>query len=281
MHELVAALTAWITSTVETGGYVGVAGLTLLENIFPPIPSELILPFAGILVSQQKLEFVWVVVAATFGSLLGALVFYGLGYWLGEQRLRRVVQRHGRWLLLHESDIDQTTRWFNQHGGKAVLLGRLVPSVRSLISVPAGVARMPLGWFALYTTLGSGAFNAMLVAAGWLLGNQWERVRPFLHVLEWLSTGGGCGGTILVHLATHGPPYGGPQHLTTLQPSLGRSWPIRGSDERAAQARVRGAKLSESFFGVGWPLKRTVTCSSSPTRWLSTTTPVPKAGWVT
>jgi membrane protein DedA with SNARE-associated domain len=116
--------------------------------------------------------------------LLGALGFYGLGYRLGDERLRRLVQRYGCWLLLNESDVDQTKRWFDHHGGKAVLLGRLVPSVRSLISVPAGVAHMPLGQFVLYTTLGSGVFNAVLVAAGWLLSHQWDRITPFLQLEE-------------------------------------------------------------------------------------------------
>jgi membrane protein DedA with SNARE-associated domain len=187
MHELFAALASWVTATVQTGGYVGVAGLTLLENVFPPIPSELILPVAGFLVGQGRLTFGWVVAAATLGSLLGALGFYGLGYWLGERRLRALVRRHGHWLALDEADVEQAVEWFARHGGKAVLLGRLAPSVRSMISVPAGLARMPLGRFVLYTTLGSGTFNAALVAAGWLLGDQWERVKPFIHLLEWAA----------------------------------------------------------------------------------------------
>jgi membrane protein DedA with SNARE-associated domain len=187
MHDLFATLAAWIVTTVQSGGYVGVAVWTLLENVFPPIPSEAILPVAGFLVSSGELSFVGVVVAATLGSVLGALVFYGLGAWLGEARLRAFVRRYGRWLALDETDLDAARAWFDRHGGKAVLLGRLVPSLRSLISVPAGVARMPLGRFALYTTVGSSVWNVLLVGAGWAFGDRWEQVKPFMSVFEWVS----------------------------------------------------------------------------------------------
>jgi membrane protein DedA with SNARE-associated domain len=185
MHELFAALTSWLTGVVQSGNYAGLAGLLVLENLFPPIPSELILPVAGFLVGQGKFAFGWVVVAATLGSVAGALILYGLGYKLGEERLRAFARDHGRWLALSEAEVEHAKGWFDRHGGKAVLLGRLVPTVRSIISIPAGVSRMPLGAFILYTTLGSGIWNAALVAAGWLLGNQWERLQPYLQVLEW------------------------------------------------------------------------------------------------
>lgn len=187
MQDLFAAIGNWILATVQTGGYIGVAVLTLLENVFPPIPSELILPVAGFLVSTGELSFVWVVVAATVGSVVGALLFYGLGFWLGDKRLRAFIQRYGRWLALDESDLDEAEAWFERHGGKAVFVGRLVPSLRSLISIPAGVARMPLGRFVVYTTVGSGIWNAALVGAGVVLGDQWERVKPFLSVFGWGS----------------------------------------------------------------------------------------------
>jgi membrane protein DedA with SNARE-associated domain len=187
MHDLFATLAAWIVATVQSGGYVGVAVWTLLENVFPPIPSEAILPVAGFLVSTGELSFVWVVVAATVGSVLGALLFYGLGAWLGDARLRAFVRRYGRWLALDESDLDEAEAWFNRHGGKAVFLGRLLPSLRSLISIPAGVARMPLGRFVLYTTVGSGIWNVALVGAGVALGDQWDRVKPFLSWFGWGS----------------------------------------------------------------------------------------------
>jgi membrane protein DedA with SNARE-associated domain len=187
MHERFSALAAWVTSVVQTGGPVGVAGLTLLEPVFPPIPSELILPLAGFLVGQGRFAFAWVVAAATVGSLGGALVRYWLGYTMGEQRLRGFLEQYGRWLCLRESDVERSREWFDRHGGKAVLLGRLVPAVRSLISIPAGLDRMPLVPFALYTAVGSGLWNAALVAAGWLLGSQWERVEPYLQAFEYAA----------------------------------------------------------------------------------------------
>ncbi len=187
VHELFAALASWVTSVVQTGGYLGVGLLTLLENLFPPIPSELILPAAGYLVSQGTLNFGGVVAASTLGSLAGALIFYWLGYSLGEDRLRRFVRSYGRWLAMDEADVDQARDWFDRHGGKAVLIGRLVPAVRSVISIPAGVSRMLLGTFVVYTTLGSGVWNALLVGVGWLVGDQWERVEPLFNVLEWAT----------------------------------------------------------------------------------------------
>jgi membrane protein DedA with SNARE-associated domain len=185
--DLFAALAAWVTGVVQTGGYLGIALLTVLENLFPPIPSELILPVAGFLTAQGQLQFVWVVVAATAGSLVGALILYGLGYWLGERRLRRFVARYGCWLALDEDDVEQAQAWFRKHGGMAVLVGRLIPSVRSIISIPAGLAHMPLVPFVVYTTLGSAFWNAALVACGWLLGDQWERVEPYLDLLSWAA----------------------------------------------------------------------------------------------
>jgi membrane protein DedA with SNARE-associated domain len=185
MSELPAALAAWVTSVVEHGGYLGLAALTLLENLFPPIPSELVLPVAGYLVSQGRLSLVLAVAAGTAGSLTGALILYGLGYRWGERGVRRLIRRHGRWLGLGEADLDRSQEWFRKYGGYAVLLGRLVPSLRSLISIPAGMARMPLLPFVLYTTLGSTVWNAFLVGSGWLLGDQWDRLKPYLQVLGW------------------------------------------------------------------------------------------------
>ena len=190
MHDIFAAIATWVTATVYSGGYVGIAVLTFLENVFPPVPSELILPVAGFLVRDGQLVYVWVVVAATIGSLLGALVFYWIGSSLGEERIRAIVCRYGRWIALDERDLDQPKGWFERHGQMAVLVGRLVPSLRSLISIPAGVAGMPLGSFVLNTTVGSAIWNGFLVGAGWLLGDQWERVTPFLDIVGW--------GTLLV-----------------------------------------------------------------------------------
>ena len=166
----------WITDLVETTGYFGILLLMLVENVFPPIPSELIMPLAGFTAAQGRLSIVLVVLAGTAGSLLGALFWYGLGRWLGEERLRRLAARHGRWLTLSPGEIDRAEDWFRRHGATAVLLGRLVPAVRSLISVPAGVARMPLPGFLAWTALGTGLWTALLAGAGYLLQGQYALV---------------------------------------------------------------------------------------------------------
>jgi membrane protein DedA with SNARE-associated domain len=187
MSELFAALAAWAVGIVQSGGYVGVALMTLLENLFPPIPSELILPVAGFLSRRGELAFFGVVVAATAGSLAGALILYELGHRLGEERLRGFIRRYGRWLMLRESDVDQAQQWFERHGDQAVLVARLVPAVRSLISIPAGMAGMSLGPFVAYTALGSGLWNSALVGLGWAVGEHWDRVEPYLKLFHWVA----------------------------------------------------------------------------------------------
>jgi membrane protein DedA with SNARE-associated domain len=185
MDGPVAALAQWITDVIESTGYLGVALLVALENLFPPIPSEVVLPLAGFLAGREVLSFPGVVLAATAGSTAGALVLYLLGRWLGAQRLRGLLRSHGHLLLLGESDLDKATDWFQKHGGKAVLVGRLVPTVRSLISIPAGVTGMHLLPFVLYTAIGSGVWNLALAGLGWTLGDQWGQVRQYTQYLEW------------------------------------------------------------------------------------------------
>ena len=185
MHHLFSGLARWVTDLIHAFGYLGVAVLTALEHLLPPIPSELILPLAGFLAGQGRFWLPAVILAATLGSVAGALVLYALGYWLGEHRLRQVIQRVGKYLLLKEQDLDHAAHWFNRHGGLAVLLGRFVPLVRSGISVPAGVERMPLWRFVIYTVCGSGGWNTALILSGWGLGEQWERVEPYARFLEY------------------------------------------------------------------------------------------------
>jgi membrane protein DedA with SNARE-associated domain len=169
-------MTEWVTGVVEALGYAGVFGLMVLENVLPPIPSEVIMPLAGFASARGDLSFVGVVLAGTLGSVVGALPLYYLGHAVGERRLRSWVERRGRWLGLGLDDLDRVQASFDRHGRRAVLLGRLVPGVRSLISVPAGVAGMPLVPFLLYTALGSGAWSALLALAGRLLGADYGRV---------------------------------------------------------------------------------------------------------
>lgn len=192
MSDLLHTLGDWAVAIVERLGYFGVFFLVALENLIPPIPSELILPLAGFSVGRGSLTFVGVMIAATLGSVVGALVLYGVGYWFGEARLRRFVRRF-EWLpFADESDIDKAQGWFQRHGGKAVLTGRLIPVVRSVVSIPAGYYRMPLGRFVAYTAAGSAVWNGLLVTAGFFLGDRWEDVRRYTQFFEY--------GTILLIL---------------------------------------------------------------------------------
>ncbi|HET6629372.1 MAG TPA: DedA family protein [Woeseiaceae bacterium] len=166
----------WITDVIDRTGYAGVFFLMLVENIFPPIPSELIMPLAGFTAAQGKLNAVLVVLAGTAGSLAGALFWYYVGRWLGRERLKRFAARHGRWLTLAPDEVDKASDWFRRHGAKAVFFGRLVPTVRTLISVPAGITGMPLATFLAFTALGTGLWTALLAGAGYLLQDQYGRV---------------------------------------------------------------------------------------------------------
>lgn len=170
----------WITDFVDRAGYLGVFLLMLVENVFPPIPSELIMPLAGFTAAEGKLNVILVVLAGAAGSLLGALFWYYVGRWLGRERLQRFAARHGRWLTLTPGQVDEARDWFGRHGATAVFLGRLVPTVRTLISVPAGVAGMPLTRFLAFTALGTGLWTVLLAGAGYLLQDQYGRVAAYV-----------------------------------------------------------------------------------------------------
>lgn len=156
----------WIERAVDGLGYAGIAVLMAAENVFPPIPSEAIMPLAGWTAERGELDFAGVVLAGTVGSVAGALALYGLGCLVDAGRLRSWVGRHGHWLLLSVGDVDQATRWFRSHGLLAVLVARLVPGVRSLVSLPAGFSRMPLGRFVLLTAVGTALWAGMLAWLG-------------------------------------------------------------------------------------------------------------------
>lgn len=176
----------WVLGVVEGLGYLGVAGLLALETFFPPIPSEAVLPLAGFLAGQGKLDPFLVVAAATVGSTLGSLSLYAVGRWLGDERLRALIEGPGRWLLLRVDDLDRAEEWFERHGRAAVFLGRLVPFLRSAVSVPAGVERMPVLQFTVYTAAGSAIWNGVLVALGWWLGQNWQAVGEYLRYFQWV-----------------------------------------------------------------------------------------------
>ncbi|HMG29875.1 MAG TPA: DedA family protein [Jiangellaceae bacterium] len=176
-------LTGMAADVIGSLGEVGVGLLTLVETVFPPIPSEIILSLAGYLAERGRMNVVWVVVAATVGAVLGALVLYGLGAVFGEHRARR-------WLtmlpLVDEADFDRASAWFERHGHGVVFFGRFVPIVRSLVSLPAGAQRMPLLPFVALTSLGSLLWNSVLVGAGYALGTQYERVEEYMAYLDYV-----------------------------------------------------------------------------------------------
>lgn len=171
----------WITGLVEQTGYVGIALLMLAENVFPPVPSELIMPLAGFTAARGDLSMAGVIVAGTIGSLAGALLWYYIGRWVGCQRLKRWAAKHGRWLTVEPEEVDQAAAWFRQHASMAVLVGRMVPAIRTLISVPAGVAEMELPKFLAFSALGTAAWTALLAMAGYLLEDQYQQVQGWLN----------------------------------------------------------------------------------------------------
>ena len=176
----------WVTGVIETLGYPGLTVLVALENVFPPIPSEVILPLAGFLTGQGRFSFPLVMLATTLGSLLGALVLYGVGAAAGRGRVRRLVERFGHWALLTPEDLTRAERWFDRYGTIAVFTGRLAPVVRSLVSIPAGYSRMPLGKFVLLTAVGSAIWNGVLVSLGWALGENWHNIERYVGWLQYV-----------------------------------------------------------------------------------------------
>ena len=171
----------WIVGWVESGGYLAIALLMLLENVFPPIPSELIMPLAGYAAAKGTFNIVGVVAAGTAGSLAGALFWFWVGYKIGPDRLKRFSKRYGRWLTLSARDIDRARAFFHRHKGSALFFGRLVPTVRTLISVPAGIDRLPLVIFLAWSLVGTALWTTLLAGAGYLLQGQYERVSAWLN----------------------------------------------------------------------------------------------------
>lgn len=180
MAGIITQLRFWIQEAIDSFGYVGVALMMFVENIFPPIPSEAVMPFAGFLVTRGTFNLAGIIVAGTVGSVAGALFIYYLGVWLTKQRVRRLIRRYGQWFLVEESDFERAITLFHEHGWVMIFVGRLIPGVRSVISLPAGLDRMPMVPFLAFTALGTGLWSALLAYAGFVLGDNWQRVLVFL-----------------------------------------------------------------------------------------------------
>ncbi len=174
----------WAESVISTMGYPGLTLVMFLENIFPPIPSEIVLPLAGSLTLTGRFSILGVVAWGMLGSLAGAFVFYGLGSLLGEARIRWLIDRFGKYFTISNEDFNRSLHWFERYGDWVIFFGRMVPIVRSLISIPAGLARMNLVKFVFFTILGTSLWNFMLSFAGRLLGASWEVVAEWIGVYQ-------------------------------------------------------------------------------------------------
>ena len=179
-------LATWVTNVIETLGYPGLTILVALENLFPPIPSEVILPLAGFLTGQGKFSFALVLIASTLGSLIGALILYAIGVALGRGGIRRLFEKYGYLALLTAEDLNRAENWFDRWGPIAVFTGRLVPVVRSLVSIPAGYRRMPLVQFIPLTVFGSLLWNGALVSLGWAFGENWHAIEEYVGWLQYV-----------------------------------------------------------------------------------------------
>jgi membrane protein DedA with SNARE-associated domain len=173
-------MATWIIETINALGYAGIFLLMLAESLFPPIPSELIIPFAGFSAANGHLDLWLVLIWATVGAVVGMLPWYFIGRLFGLDRVRALADRYGRWLTLNAEEVDTATGWFRRFGPVIVLVGRLIPLIRTLISIPAGLARMPLWRFVLFSTIGALAWNSVLVGAGFLLAEHYDVVETWL-----------------------------------------------------------------------------------------------------
>lgn len=173
---------AWVTDWMNQFGYFGVFLLILLENVFPPIPSEVILTLGGFMTTTTSMTKVGVILAATAGSVIGATILYGIGLLLDVERLEKIVNKYGKFLRLTIKDIHKADAWFDKYGVWAVFFGRLIPLVRSLISIPAGMSNMKFWLFLLFTTLGTLIWNTVLVSVGSAVGENWEDIVGYMDI---------------------------------------------------------------------------------------------------
>ncbi|EAE9419825.1 putative membrane protein [Listeria monocytogenes] len=170
----------WITSIMADFGYIGIFVLIMVENLFPPIPSEIILTFGGFMTTVTSLNVVMVIIVATLGSVVGAILLYKVASYFGKERLTKIVLKYGRILRLKESDIERAENFFLKYGSWAVFLCRMIPLIRSLISIPAGMTKMKMSKFLILTTAGSFLWNTVLIGLGAMLGESWSEIVVFM-----------------------------------------------------------------------------------------------------
>ncbi len=172
----------WITEFMEQFGYIGIFLLIALENLFPPIPSEVILTAGGFMTTRTGLTVTGVIIAATLGSVVGAVILYGIGRLLDVERLEKIIDRYGRILRVTKEDIHKADAWFDKYGYWTVFFCRMVPLIRSLISIPAGMSNMNFWMFILFTTLGTLIWNIILVLLGAAFGESWDTIVHYMDI---------------------------------------------------------------------------------------------------
>ncbi len=190
--EILGTLVDFAIKLVSDFGYSGIVLAMALENIFPPIPSEAVMPMAGYLVTTGRFNFWPTILAGVLGSLIGAVVLYYIGVWAGNLAFKNFLDRYGRFFMTTSKDLDAAERWFGKHGEKSVLLCRMIPIVRSIISIPAGFTKMPMKKFMIFTTIGTAAWTTFLTIAGVILGENWERIEPMMEKFEFVVIGAGA-----------------------------------------------------------------------------------------
>ncbi len=181
LSEILRQIGVLCISLISSIGYPGIVFLMILESMIFPIPSELVMPFAGFLIAEGKMTFFWVIFSSTIGSLIGSL----LSYYLGLKGGKKFLYKHGKYVLLSKKHLIQTERWFSRKGELTIFIGRFIPVVRHIISIPAGIGKMDIKKFSIYTLLGAGMWNFFLIYIGFVLGNNWEKLSYYLDYLSW------------------------------------------------------------------------------------------------
>jgi membrane protein DedA with SNARE-associated domain len=184
LGDILNAIKIWVEQIISSMGYTGLYIVMFLENVFPPIPSEVVLPLAGSLTLEGRFSLLWITIIGMLGSLTGAFLFYGLGKWLGERRVRTIIEKYGRFALLSTQDLDRSLEWFEKYDDWVIFFSRMVPIVRSLISIPAGIASMNITKFSFFTILGTALWSFLLAWGGRLLGEQWPLIADFINTYQ-------------------------------------------------------------------------------------------------
>ncbi|MCM3600592.1 DedA family protein [Robertmurraya korlensis] len=182
----------WIFNIIENYGYLGVFLIIVIENVFPPIPSELVLPFSGFMTTKTELSVAMMIVASTAGSVVGGTILYYIGTILDVERLEKIVDRWGKYLQLKREDVYKADAWFDRYGIWTVFFCRMVPLLRSLISVPAGMSNMKMPLFLLFTLLGTAIWNTLLIVIGAKLGENWKQILSYTEVYSDIIYGVGA-----------------------------------------------------------------------------------------